>query len=328
MPGLLPSVLDAAPYREQLLDLIAGGPPADAMETDRGISRLANLAQRLPEALRDRLLEFKAHSNDAGALLIRGLPIGANLPPTPIDKRANRHVDTTAASGLGMVASLLGEMFSYAQLDGGALFRSVFPVPSEQWEQSSKGSRTALLLHTEQTFHRYRPRYLMLLCLRGDPAAQTTLAPVSAILSQLSALEREALARREYVTGIDYAFGNTHTTKGNGAVLPILGGNEENPVLSFDEDLMVGANREASRMLERFAAVARASTIDVCLESGELLIVDNNRVAHGRTPFVPRFDGADRWLMQMKTLDALPPIGPHRKAGTRLVCTQFEASRG
>ena len=35
------------------------------------------------------------------------------------------------------------------------------------------------------------------------------------------------------------------------------------------------------------------------LEPGELLLVDNDVVVHGRVPFTPRYDGSDRWLKRV-----------------------------
>ena len=37
----------------------------------------------------------------------------------------------------------------------------------------------------------------------------------------------------------------------------------------------------------------------VILESGDLLVVDNRKSVHGRTPFKARYDGFDRWLQRL-----------------------------
>ena len=38
------------------------------------------------------------------------------------------------------------------------------------------------------------------------------------------------------------------------------------------------------------------------MSPGDLLIFDNKRVVHSRTPFTARFDGTDRWLMRTMKL--------------------------
>ena len=47
---------------------------------------------------------------------------------------------------------------------------------------------------------------------------------------------------------------------------------------------------------------------------GDLLVVDNRRVAHARSPFRPRFDGADRWLLRVMVCSSLPR---HRRRGAQ-----------
>ncbi|TBO54789.1 oxygenase, partial [Streptomyces kasugaensis] len=37
-------------------------------------------------------------------------------------------------------------------------------------------------------------------------------------------------------------------------------------------------------------------SVAVSLRPGEVLIVDNDLVVHGRVPFRARYDGTDRWL--------------------------------
>jgi enduracididine beta-hydroxylase len=38
---------------------------------------------------------------------------------------------------------------------------------------------------------------------------------------------------------------------------------------------------------------------DTVLQAGDVLILDNYRVVHGRKPFSAKFDGADRWLKRL-----------------------------
>ncbi len=57
-----------------------------------------------------------------------------------------------------------------------------------------------------------------------------------------------------------------------------------------------GAPRPRSRALcDQLAA----ATVPVPLAAGDVLLVDNYRMVHGRTPFRPRFDGTDRWLRKV-----------------------------
>jgi L-asparagine oxygenase len=50
----------------------------------------------------------------------------------------------------------------------------------------------------------------------------------------------------------------------------------------------------------------RRSTEHVILQSGDILVIDNRRAVHGRTPFNPRYDGTDRWLKRALVVTELP----------------------
>jgi alpha-ketoglutarate-dependent taurine dioxygenase len=43
------------------------------------------------------------------------------------------------------------------------------------------------------------------------------------------------------------------------------------------------------------------------LETGDLLVIDNNKTIHGRKPFQARYDGTDRWVQRILVRKELPP---------------------
>ncbi|MGE0137021.1 MAG: L-asparagine oxygenase, partial [Ilumatobacteraceae bacterium] len=56
---------------------------------------------------------------------------------------------------------------------------------------------------------------------------------------------------------------------------------------------------------------------------GDLLVVDNTVAVHGRSPFLPRFDGTDRWLQRTFVVSDLLPSAAERTG--RVVTTRFGA---
>ena len=76
------------------------------------------------------------------------------------------------------MARRLGEPVGYVPEHGGRIVQNIVPTRRDADRQTSTSSRSTLMFHTETAFHPYRPRYLLLLCLRGDPAAETTMASV------------------------------------------------------------------------------------------------------------------------------------------------------
>jgi hypothetical protein len=50
----------------------------------------------------------------------------------------------------------------------------------------------------------------------------------------------------------------------------------------------------------------KRATKQVVLADGDLLVIDNDHAVHGRTPFIPRYDGTDRWLKRALVVTSLP----------------------
>ena len=61
---------------------------------------------------------------------------------------------------------------------------------------------------------------------------------------------------------------------------------------------MVGTDLDAERALTELSAAVERHQRSVILEAGDLLVIDNGLVVHGRSPFPARYDGTDRWLQR------------------------------
>ena len=178
------------------------------------------------------------------------------------------------------------------------------------------------MFHTEAAFHPHRPRYLLLICLRGDPSAITTLSSIHEVLPLLSDTTREALFEPRFRTAVDesYLHGRRNVL---GAAMPVLSGDRELPTMVFDADLMVGTDAAADDALRELASAVEALQTGVALEAGDLLVVDNAVAVHGRTPYSPRFDGTDRWLQRAFVVSDLRPSAAERQG--RVITTVFGA---
>jgi L-asparagine oxygenase len=260
-------------------------------------SRAAGHAGRLlPADVHDALVDFADIGNDAGALLLRGVPLG-DVPPTPPSPRQARKADRVSEFALLTVARRLGQPVGYAPEHGGDLVQNISPVEQDAERQVSTSSKSVLAFHTEAAFHPHRPRFLLLLCLRGDPAAATTLSSVHAMLDALSPHDRSVLAMPRFTTATDESYVGGPSSR-RSLPRPILTGDRARPKLWLDADLMRGTDDEAQGALDRLSALAAEQATGVVLEAGDLLVVDNDVAVHGRSPFSPRFDGTDRWLQR------------------------------
>jgi L-asparagine oxygenase len=260
-------------------------------------TRAAGHAGRLlPADVHDALVDFADHGNDAGALLVRGVPVG-DLPQTPSLPSAAEKPNKPSEFALLTVARRLGQPVGYLPEHGGALVQNIAPVARDADRQVSTSSKSTLAFHTEAAFHPHRPRYLLLLCLRGDPAAATTLCSVRALTEALSPKDRALLATARFTTAADESYVGGPSSQRS---LPraILTGDLARPKLWLDADLMQGTDDEAQGTLDRLSALTSELATGVVLEPGDLLVVDNDVAVHGRSPFKPRFDGTDRWLQR------------------------------
>jgi L-asparagine oxygenase len=167
--------------------------------TDAEFVRSAGHATRLlPDPVHRALVDFSDYGDPSGALLVRGVPTGT-VPSTPHQRsELEGKQDTASEFCLLTAARQLGQPVGYLPEHGGAIVQNLFPTRATATQQVSTSSAVDLFFHTETAFHPHRPRYLLLLCLRGDAAARTTLCSIDAVLDDFSAEELAVLGERRY----------------------------------------------------------------------------------------------------------------------------------
>jgi L-asparagine oxygenase len=316
-PHALPPVLRAgAP--EPLGDLPAPGTPLDAPAFAAAVRRATRL---LPAEVHEALLAFADESDPSGALLVRGLPVG-DLPPTPSTPETPVGKDRTSELVLLAAGRLLGQPVGYLPEHGGDVVQNLVPTPDGAARQVSTSSAVTLAWHTEAAFHPHRPRFLLLLCLRGDPAARTTLCSIRQIVDALPLRTRRILSEPRFRTAADESYVGARSER-RGHPVAVLRGDPAAPQLLYDADLMTGTDPEAQAALDELAELVEASHTSVVLEPGDLLVVDNTVAVHGRSPFPARYDGTDRWLQRAFVVADLAPSAAVRTG--RVVRTRFAA---
>jgi L-asparagine oxygenase len=183
------------------------------------------------------------------------------------------------------------------------------------------------MFHTETAFHPHRPRYLALFCLRGNTEARTTMASIFDIIDALPDATRqptvEAMFESRFRTSIDASFLAPGRTDELGEPHALLSGTLDEPTFVFDADLTVGIDVNAERIIHAIKTAISEATTSVVLSPGDLLVIDNNRAVHGRSPFTARFDGTDRWLQRAFIVSDLAPSAADRRG--RVIVTEFGA---
>lgn len=237
--------------------------------------------------------------------IVHHLDVG-NVPPTPFDISYSLSASHKSVKELEYAVNRYGYLIGYSQEQNGKLIHNVFPLPEQSLHQISSSSEVPLELHTELAFHRYKPDYVFLMCLREDPSALTTYAVLSEILTHLSEETISVLRQQWFTTTIDLSFVL------NGAIdktipITVLSTADNITTFIYDAALIKPINELAAAALESLQGAITKCMRSVALKTGDLLILNNRTVVHGRNSFKPKYDGTDRWLLRALAIKERPP---------------------
>ncbi|WP_330297606.1 TauD/TfdA family dioxygenase [Streptomyces sp. NBC_00503] len=277
----------------EVADQLAAALPAEIDHPD-WMSRGRDLSATIPSRLAARIRQFRHDPGPDGSILIRNLPVReAELPDTPQALGSVEKTPGHSSSVIALTTLQLGEIIAYRNEKSGALVQNVVPVPGQEAEQNNAGSKR-LGMHVENTFHDNRPDFVALFCLRGDHdrVAELQMTSVRQALGLLSDADRKVLSEPRYVTPPPSSFPTQSASEPHALLI----GAADDPNVRADFISTEALDEEAARakdaLEEAFAEVVRG----IKLEPGDLAIVNNHLVLHGRSHFTPRYDGKDRWL--------------------------------
>jgi L-asparagine oxygenase len=259
-------------------------------------------SENVPQRIKTRLQDFALYGNEKGFLLIKNLVVPDVLIEKTPDENNNRIGEKTIFARIqSILINVIAEMISYEAEGYGQLFQDVIPMKSMETQQTSVGSNAELEIHTEQAFSKLRPDILSLVCLRGDSDAFTYILPIQKLLENLTDNEILQLYKPLWKIGVDLSFKLNNKEFIDGDIrgpIPILNGSYIDPILVFDQDLMIGITDEATEIKEKIIKIYYEHRNKHNLVPGEIILIDNLRSVHGRSRFFPRYDGNDRFLIR------------------------------
>lgn len=277
------------------------------------------LLAALPRAcsgLSDTLRHTLRHVDTAdGLFVLRGLALDdAELGQTP------GHWSEVGDGGalwdvvLLLVSTLMGTPIAWAGQQDGRFVHNIVPSPGHESEQTGASSSVLLSPHTEDAFHPGRAHLLLLCCMRNHDDIATTAASIR----RAALCDEDIELLRQPVVPIlpDDAYEEARRFAGRPAPVPTLFDTTDGLTMRFDPaytplEEAHTAWRTAYERLER--ELARVS-VAVSLEPGDVLVVDNDLVVHGRVPFEARYDGTDRWLKRASVRVEGRPTRPAAEA--------------
>lgn len=306
----------------------------ETAESEFFADEAGRMALALPISLRHLGYEFRL-GRAARVLRLRGLALDeATLMPTPpswdtpwIEPRILK-LEVCHA----LIASLLGDIFGWHTQENGRFFRHIIPNPEDAREQLGSSSDVDLEWHNEEAFHPARADWIVLMCYRNHERAVTTVCPTSLI--KLDTETAAILRQRRFVITPDKShrpqfnssshwqlgeqdFERIEAMLSRPEPLPLLTGPALDPFIRVDPAFMRAVDLEAQRALERLRAEIDAKLIDVVLESGDFLLIDNLRAVHGRRAYEPLYGPRQRWMRRVNVARDLAKGGDNLVAGPK-----------
>lgn len=236
---------------------------------------------------------------------ITNLPVSAEgkvLISTPNDlmevMKPVHKEDATSEANLVGAAGLLGaSVFTYSNFYGDDFVRN-FPRKQGTDLGWHRDGVTAPPFRPPTQFFRDEPlipELVVIFCLRGNKQAYTRVVDFARLVAATDKKDVELLRTKPLVF---------HDTLYNNTMEPmyVVKGPEKEPVVELRpvERFEVRGDANVIAAYRRIYDKAETLFSSVCLSSGEMLIVNNKRCSHARSPYTAKDNSAsDRWLQNV-----------------------------
>jgi hypothetical protein len=180
------------------------------------------------------------------------------------------------------------KIFGYDDENNGQLFHHVRPKKEALNTYSSQGSRE-FPFHTEAPHRNDSPDFLAILCVNKGSGAATRIVSVPEIESHLTQPMLDDLEREKYTIKIGY------TWEQSGQYTKIRIRKKPGHWAYHEANLMMPLIHKRSIN----DAINKCRIISEVLSPGEILVMSNGGVLHGREKFVPTLDENDRHLIRV-----------------------------
>jgi L-asparagine oxygenase len=241
-------------------------------------------------------------SGPAGRRLVRGLfdfiePPGA----TPGHWRASDPAHPSRFDlAVVLAARAVGSVVGWPGQQDGRAVHNILPVAELAGLQVGASSETALAWHTEDAFHPRRAQRLVLVCVRNPGEVGSLVASIRE--ATLTPDDIAVLGRPDVAILPDDSYGRASAP--NSAGLPGMSTvwrGEAGLCLRYDPSYSEfgSAGADLRSAYHRLGGALDDAREVVRLTSGDVLVLDNDVVVHGRAAFVPHYDGTDRWLKRV-----------------------------
>ena len=241
------------------------------------------------------------------------------LQDTPYDGLISSRKIIEPVLFLTAIHALLGlHPVVYEGENDGEIVRNVVPAKKSANAISSHGSKVAFGGHVDNPdlpffdnveVHSVSiPDNLSLYCLKQQsPSVSTDVIQLDDIVEKMSHADTSLLMKPVFIIERPASFsGYTENYVQN---VPLLARNNRGQYISrFDTHRVSSKDKAAASALAEFRKIGADENLKLKLdlECGDFVIFKNKRTLHSRGAFNPVFDGNDRWLLRVFSMNALP----------------------
>lgn len=291
-----------------------------SVESNSFASSCEQLAFDIPKRLRNFLKQFAMNDSRLGYVKISGILIDdetiGNTPynwDAPWSHQPYLHLEVMQC----LISSVIGGIFGWKTQENGRFLRHIVPIEKDHSEQLGGSSSVNLLWHTEEAFHPMRADYFSLMCYRNNEQAMTNLVFIDDL--ELDNQTIRILREKRFIIEPD----KSHLPEQNKSIhwqpenkehfnsinnqlkvptkCSILYGPLGKEYMVVDEAFCraVDGDEEANHALENFYKQLYLKANNIIMQPGDLLIIDNLTVAHGRSLYKPNYGPKQRWLRRV-----------------------------
>lgn len=218
------------------------------------------------------------------------IPITERIPPTPLAYPPPEESNVSQATGIvGCIGQTLGKIFGY-QENSDYLIYDIYPVCGYEQSSSFINSRKMLGFHSDGSAHtQLAPDYTLLFCIRNDLLSVNLIAYVDDVIKILPDKIIKILFEPRFIHLVSQTPQKT-------VCKAILNYEQGNVTIKYDEENVSGTDKQSREAIDILNLAIRQSAKPVKNYANSLLILNNKRCLHARTPFEPRYNGKDRWI--------------------------------
>ncbi|WP_265282186.1 TauD/TfdA family dioxygenase [Verminephrobacter aporrectodeae] len=291
----------------------------NSIETPQFAKMCEDIAIRLPPRVVELLRGLSSGTHRIGAVIFKGYPLDdERIGDSP------RHWDAPWAGTACLreeifqclISSGVGSLFGWNTQENGRYLRHIVPIKKDEDEQLGGSSKTPLIWHTEEAFHPARADFFTLMCYRNSEGAATTVVSVDDI--DLPEHTKAILAQERFVIEPDKshfpvnndskqwrleqeAFKHIYAMLEKPVPCAVLFGPTHARMFRVDQAFMTTVDDDtvAQTALDELHLEMNCKAKSIVMTPGDIMLLDNMTVAHGRSVYMPNYGPKQRWMRRI-----------------------------